>query len=267
MNQFPPPRQYYNEYTPLVNREYFYVYRQNDSLLERLRRSILFILIFCLSAILFFFLFSFLIQLIFQFERESYPYYLFTRRWPPTVCQEADKCIPDIGKYQRWTIHGLWPEFSNNTWNQYCKNVTFNVDKINSLRAELEQNWPNLLEHKTPESLWKHEWEKHGTCSILNEFDYFFKTLNLNKRYDIDKWLNEAGILPHPTRQYHLQEFYNVIRQHFDPASVVINCERRNHKQYVNEIMFCISFSDAITPMDCTVKSTCHGPFYYTGLK
>lgn len=32
---------------------------------------------------------------------------------------------------------------------------------------------------------WEHEWDCHGSCSGFKQQDYFQKTLDLHKRYDI----------------------------------------------------------------------------------
>ena len=32
-------------------------------------------------------------------------------------------------------------------------------------------------------SFWQHEWEKHGTCSGLTQYDYFQDTINLIKSF------------------------------------------------------------------------------------
>lgn len=253
----------YTEYTPLVNREYFYVYRQNDSFLERIRRLLVFIITTCLLTILFFFLFSILIRLFIKTE-EPYSYYLFTKRWPPTVCKDSNRCINGIDGYMRWTIHGLWPEFSNNTWNQYCRKEPFDMEKISRLRMNLRSYWPNLLMNHTEESLWKHEWEKHGTCTNLTEYEYFKKTLNLDYSFDIERWLSQATIVPDRHRTYDSKQFLTAFAHHIDPSSVVLNCEVHQHRQYINEIMLCFSF-DEMLPIPCTVHSTCHGSIYYTG--
>ena len=56
--------------------------------------------------------------------------------------------------------------------------------------------WPNYYPTKTADSFWKHEYEKHGTCSqSLPDFDselkYFNKSLDLNALYDLEKGMRE----------------------------------------------------------------------------
>lgn len=39
---------------------------------------------------------------------------------------------------------------------------------VDSLRPQLLKVWPNIHGNDTDDSLWKHEWEKHGTCAALD---------------------------------------------------------------------------------------------------
>ena len=142
---------HYTEYTPLVNDRYFFIYRHNDSFLERLRRALAFVLLTALLSCLFFVVLSMLLQVI-SYEN-PYTYYLFTKRWPAAECnQQVSKCVPNVPG--RWLIHGLWPENSNNTWPEYCNMTSFNMTEVQSLKPELQRDWPNLLRDQSDDSLW-----------------------------------------------------------------------------------------------------------------
>ena len=46
--------------------------------------------------------------------------------------------------------------------------------------------WPNVKfssRDKNYDKLWAHEWEKHGTCSGLKQYDYFNTTLSLIQKF------------------------------------------------------------------------------------
>ena len=49
-----------------------------------------------------------------------------------------------------------------------------------------------------------HEWCKHGTCAkdFYNEQAYFQKTMNLYKKYNMTKILQEQGIIPSDVTMY-----------------------------------------------------------------
>ena len=78
-----------------------------------------------------------------------------------------------------WYIHGLWPNFSDG-YPTYCKNVKFDKIKDKILLSDLERYW--FSPTKKPDvELWKHEYEKHGSCMFIpiSEDGYFNKALEL----------------------------------------------------------------------------------------
>ena len=80
---------------------------------------------------------------------------------------------------EAWSIHGLWPQYSSNSYPRYCRDIPFNYDKLEPIYEELKQFW--YSDKETDEDFWKHEWDKHGTCMFNNcdEFSYFKKALSL----------------------------------------------------------------------------------------
>lgn len=195
-----------------------------------------------------------------------YSYYLFTRRWPPSNCESADKCVPAARNYTYWTIHGLWPEFSNNTWDQFCRKDHLDLKVLEPIKSRLLHEWPNLLADKSDSSLWQHEWLKHGTCTNMIEFDYFNRTLDLNTRYPLTDWLQSGEVVPSTSRAYNIDDVHQSIASHFPLASVSVDCQHSKGHLYLSEIMLCFRFvadKNNFEPTECTVKSTCHGPFKY----
>lgn len=78
-----------------------------------------------------------------------------------------------------WTIHGLWPQ-----WDDDCSGEDFDIDKLDSIRDRLDQDWYSCPEyHDSNTKFWQHEWEKHGTCTGMSQVDYFSKGLNLYSTY------------------------------------------------------------------------------------
>jgi len=82
-------------------------------------------------------------------------------------------------KNNEWSIHGLWPQYSENEYPSFCKKVEFDINKLNPILSDLETYWYSTKE--TNEDFWKHEWEKHGSCVFteINELTYFKTTLSL----------------------------------------------------------------------------------------
>lgn len=55
-----------------------------------------------------------------------------------------------------------------------------------------------MTSHKK-ESIWFHEWEKHGTCAITlpalnSEFKYFYQGINWSEKYNMKNILEKGGI-------------------------------------------------------------------------
>ena len=81
-----------------------------------------------------------------------------------------------------WTIHGWWPEYNATSWPQFCnphRFNEFNQSSIETILPFLREYW-NACEDWPINSygLWKHEWEKHGTCTQLSVPTYFGQTIN-----------------------------------------------------------------------------------------
>ncbi|XP_036727784.1 ribonuclease T2 isoform X1 [Balaenoptera musculus] len=113
---------------------------------------------------------------------------IMVHHWPATVCKEVKNHCKDPPDY--WTIHGLWPDKSegcNRSWH-------FNPEEIKDLLPDMKIYWPDLL-HPSPNRslhLWKHEWEKHGTCAaqleaLNSQKKYFGKSLDLSKELALNR--------------------------------------------------------------------------------
>ena len=78
----------------------------------------------------------------------------------------------------------------------------FDLNAILPLIERLTLEWTNDHANSgTNNSLWKHEWLAHGTCSLsineLNsEYRYFDQALDWHQQYNIFKYLQKFGILP-----------------------------------------------------------------------
>jgi len=76
-----------------------------------------------------------------------------------------------------WTLHGLWAEWANG-----CSGPAFDVTLLEPIRDQLESLWPSCF-GETTEEFWRHEWQKHGTCSGMSQLEYFQKALNLTQSH------------------------------------------------------------------------------------
>ena len=81
-----------------------------------------------------------------------------------------------------YSIHGLWPQFDLDSYPSYCKFVSFDVNKLEPLKEDLNKYW-NTKMFNCVENFWEHEYIKHGSCMFtdMNEIEYFSMTIKLYK--------------------------------------------------------------------------------------
>lgn len=128
---------------------------------------------------------------------------------------------PATGPTNSWTIHGLWPDHCDGTFDATCDpnrqytNITAILTAAGqtSLLSYMNTYWKNNA--GTDESFWEHEWGKHGTCISTLEpdcytnyvpqeevVDFFTKTVSLFQSLPSYTWLSNAGIVPSSTATY-----------------------------------------------------------------
>ncbi|BGP28321.1 Ribonuclease T2-like [Rhodotorula toruloides] len=152
-------------------------------------------------------------------------YFLSTQFW------DSD---PPTGPNNSWTLHGLWPDNCDGTFDQFCDPAR----QYTNIRSILAQNAPKqLLEYMNvywkdyqgdDESFWAHEWDKHGTCiSTLNTtcygkyykqyeevVDYFERAVELFRSLPTYDWLAADGIVPSTNQTYTLAQLQAVAKKH-----------------------------------------------------
>ena len=110
---------------------------------------------------------------------------------------------PATGPVDHWTVHGLWPDHCDGTYDANCdpSRAYTNITQIlqaagqTSLLSYMNTYWKDY--QGNDESFWDHEWEKHGTCISTLEpkcyssytpqeevVAYFAKTVELFKTLD-----------------------------------------------------------------------------------
>ena len=83
-----------------------------------------------------------------------------------------------------WSIHGLWPQTSLDSYPTFCRDVDFDISKLDPIISKLNTYW--YSDEEPNEDFWRHEWKKHGSCMYNNcdEYEYFNKAIQL---YEIVK--------------------------------------------------------------------------------
>jgi ribonuclease I len=96
-----------------------------------------------------------------------------------------------------YCVHGLWPQYDNNTYPKYLKKVDFDFTLLEPLMDDLIRYWkPTNTRYNRLEYFWKHEWKKHGSCTFteISQYQYFQITLDLykelmEKNINLEKYL------------------------------------------------------------------------------
>ncbi|GKU10609.1 ribonuclease t2 family protein [Fusarium langsethiae] len=150
---------------------------------------------------------------------------------------------PAGGPSDSWTIHGLWPDYCDGTYPQFCDksreytDIKSIVSKFlgNSTLSYMDKYW--VSEDGNDESFWEHEWDKHGTCistlepSCYSDYktgeeaaDYIKRTISLFKTLPTYKWLAEAGIEPSTEKTYTASDIEDALASQHG-ARVTIGCK------------------------------------------
>lgn len=164
---------------------------------------------------------------------------------------------PPIGANDTFTNHGLWPDncSKDGTFQQFC-NPKLNVNDVadilvsfneTELLRKMKQTWKNL--NGNDESLWKHEFNKHGTCistlnpscysdeefrTNINVVDYFRVANGLYETLPTFQWLEARGIVPSLDKTYSKQEISDALQEQFG-AHVFFSCDRQHA---LNEVWY-----------------------------
>ncbi|GAB0095993.1 ribonuclease T2 [Sergentomyia squamirostris] len=204
----------------------------------------------------------------------SWDLLIFTQQWPQTVCHrwktenKNHKCVLPSAK-NLWTIHGIWPTkygkmgpfFCNSTW-------IFNNTEIAPIENQLELFWTNVELKGDQYDLWKHEWEKHGTCaSVLPELNteirYFNQGLNWLHQYSMSSILANTKIMPDSTPT--VAELHGAIVSQLN-RNPVIHCDydSKRGETFLAEIRICFNKSLELTDCDGVSGYPFHHPLVWT---
>uniref|UniRef100_U5EP87 Putative ribonuclease x25 n=1 Tax=Corethrella appendiculata TaxID=1370023 RepID=U5EP87_9DIPT len=193
-------------------------------------------------------------------ENSDFDLFIFTQRWPNTVCymwrekSDLNQCLLPPVRNQ-WTVHGIWPTKLNTIGPSFCnKTVKFDVKELNQIENLLNEYWTNIEKNTMHDSLWRHEWLKHGTCAMkINELSdenkYFGQGLKWLDRYSMTNVLKDGNVLP--GNNYTALEIHNVLLAYFS-KNVAIECyhDSRTKLQFLFEIRICFNKQFELTDCD-----------------
>jgi len=183
---------------------------------------------------------------------------ILTQHWPYTTCMEWEERKGGCRKIERaaWSVHGLWPTqigriapgFCNNSW-------PFEHSALQPIKGNLTVYWPDIEIRKNPDSLWSHEWVKHGTCAAQlpemdSELKYFKKGVELAVVNPVTEWIHDAGILPNKKGiSYELEPVWNAVVAGTGGFKPHIDCEEIEGEIFIKEIKVC--YDKQFNRVDC----------------
>ncbi|VDL71853.1 unnamed protein product [Nippostrongylus brasiliensis] len=176
---------------------------------------------------------------------------MLTRIFPAAVCRADDDSVPDSCEIPpgtpMWSIHGLWPNFKNGSYPQFCDGdpMKFDEDLIKPIEQRLLKMWTNLYPSKTARSFWKHEWEKHGTCAQSHG------NLSSELLYFSVEALKGTKISPR-VEPYHLEDIREALKQGLSRGKhVQLNCltDKKTRQTMLGDVRMCLDKS--FMPIDC----------------
>ncbi|MCO5587672.1 hypothetical protein L7F22_041623 [Adiantum nelumboides] len=168
-------------------------------------------------------------------------------------------CYPTTGKpASDFSIHGLWPNYNDGTYPSNCEGTSYDSTLIADLKEELQTYWDTLAcPSGDGEKFWEHEWEKHGTCSGLDERGYFEATLALRKSIDLLAALQSAGIEANDG-SYALEDIQEALKQAIGHRPGLECNSSSSGKRQLYQVYVCVD-TNASTLIDCPIfpSTTC----------
>lgn len=184
---------------------------------------------------------------------------------------------PVTGPDDSWTLHGLWPDNCDGTYEANCDDSRAYSNITDILKAFGEDDlvdymntyWTSI--DGSPETFWEHEWSKHGTCiSTLDPDcytsyeptqevpDFFRKTVSLFKSLPSYKWLSDAGITPDSSKTYSASDIQAALSKNHGGKEVYLGCRSGE----LNELWYFYNTRGSVQtgtfePADSLTDSTC----------
>ncbi|WP_429923689.1 ribonuclease T2 family protein [Agrobacterium vitis] len=186
--------------------------------------------------------------------------------WQPGFCEtkpdkpECKSQTADRYDASHFTLHGLWPMRQN-----YCGVAQADIDTDKksrwtdlpevTLSAETRQALDRVMPG-TQSSLERHEWIKHGTCTGLNQQDYFAEAIALIETLNGSavNGLFAANVGKAVTQE----DVQTAFDASFGPGAgrrVKMSCEQDGNRRIVTELTIGLGDGDAGTSLQERIQA------------
>ncbi len=169
---------------------------------------------------------------------ENFDFYVLALTWSPDYCAtsgavDAQQCGP--GKRLGFVLHGLWPQYQRG----YPADCT-----SEKLPAAVEARFRGLY---PSDSLFEHEWQKHGTCSGLTPEQYLSLSQKLKESITIPV---EFRAPARPIRMSAARFKHALVANNaaLDESSLAVFCSGSG--RFLKEVFFC--FTREGEPIACS---------------
>ncbi|TVY58979.1 Ribonuclease T2-like 1-A [Lachnellula cervina] len=129
-----------------------------------------------------------------------------------------------------WSLHGLWPDFCNGSYTQYCDlSISTFLAPFGKfdLLAYMNKFW--IAQAQPNSDFWGHEFSKHGTCYSTFDLpcygpqyrqheevvDFFETAISYYETLPTWIWLGAQGIYPSNSTTYSLTDFQSALAKGF----------------------------------------------------
>jgi len=159
----------------------------------------------------------------------KFDYFVLALSWAPDYCAANGSSDPQecgLGKKLGFVLHGLWPQY-NQGYPSNCGSEP--------LPAAVKAQFPGLYPNDT---LFEHEWAKHGTCSGLTPERYLAFTRQIKDSVAIPPSLR-APQSPIRTTAADLKDQFIQVNSGFSPVDLAVNCSSSG--RYLSEMYVCFA--------------------------
>ncbi|THH33249.1 hypothetical protein EUX98_g895 [Antrodiella citrinella] len=178
-------------------------------------------------------------------------HFLQTQFW------DFDAPVQFSGPADSWTVHGLWPDHCDGSFDEFCSperestNITgvLEFNKEFEILAFMKKFWTD--DTGNDESFWEHEWNKHGTCMSTLEpqcilgfneeartdiIIFLKRTIGLYQNLNTFEFLERKNIVPTTTKTYKFADVLSALVAATGKTPTV-QCDGTNNA-FLNELWY-----------------------------
>lgn len=159
-------------------------------------------------------------------EAGEFDYYAMALSWSPQHCAvkpaDREQCSRQLG----FVLHGLWPQYQRG----YPSNCTGE-----QLYPGMEEAFPGLYPSRF---LYRHEWDKHGTCSGLTQQQFHQLASDLRQLVNIPAAYQSPEV-PLRKSSFQLKADLATANDWLAPDTITIACA--DGGRFLREIYVCIN--------------------------